>query len=355
MAKNIIAVDLFCGAGGLTRGLLDAGVTVKKGFDNDTGLKDTYEKNNPGAVFISKDISKVTKDDILEGLDRKENFFLLAGCAPCQPFSNLLRKKKRNDSRVNLLLEFARLVSEVKPDFIFAENVPGLKKGKGKKIFEEFEEVLRREGYFFTSDILDAKDYGVPQKRRRLVLLASLHSEVELPEATHSHAGKNKSPYVTVKDVIARFPVIRAGTKHKKILNHECRDLDEINKKRLRVIRRNGGSRLDLPKRLRLKCHEEHKGHTDVYGRMKWNDVSPTLTCKCNSISNGRFGHPTQLRAISIREAAALQTFSDSYVFYGNMSQTSRWVGNAVPPLFARCLTEAIIESMPEGGFNNNA
>jgi len=353
MGKGIIAVDFFCGAGGLTRGLLDGGIAVKKGFDNDPGLKDTYEKNNPGAAFFSKDICKVTKEDVLEGLNTKDNFLLLAGCAPCQPFSRLLRKNKREDSRANLLLQFGRLVSEVRPDFVFVENVPGLKNGKGKMIFSQFEGILKKERYFFISNILDAKDYGVPQKRKRLVLLASRHFEIGIPPATHGLLDKNRLPYVTVKDAIARFPIIRAGDKHKDIPNHECRDLSELNKKRLKHIKKNGGTRLDLPKRLRLKCHKKHNGHTDVYGRMKWDDVSPTLTCKCNSISNGRFGHPTQLRAISVREAAALQTFQDNYIFYGNMSENSKWVGNAVPPLFARYLAEGIKNSLHGGGVEN--
>ncbi len=354
MEKGIIAVDLFCGAGGLTRGLLDAGIAVKKGFDNDPGLKDTYEKNNPGVKFFCRDISEVTKEEVLEGLNTKDNFLLLAGCAPCQPFSRLLRKNKRDDSRVNLLLQFGRLVSEVRPDFVFVENVPGLKNGKGKIIFSQFEDILKKEGYSFISDILDAKDYGVPQKRKRLVLLASRHFEIGIPPATYGLPDKSKLPYVTVRDVIARFPIIRAGGKHKEVPNHECRDLSALNKKRLKHIKKNGGTRLDLPKRLRLKCHKKHNGHTDVYGRMKWDDVSPTLTCKCNSISNGRFGHPTQLRAISVREAAALQTFKDTYFFYGNMSENSKWVGNAVPPLFARCLAEGIKKSIPDGGVEHD-
>lgn len=349
MGKGIIAVDLFCGAGGLTRGLLDAGITVKKGFDNDPRVKYTYEKNNPEVKFFCKDISEMIKEDVLEGLDIKDNFLLLAGCAPCQPFSRLLRKNRKKDSRANLLLQFGRLVSEVKPDFVFVENVPGLKNGKGKVIFTQFEDILRKEEYFFVSDILDAKDYGVPQKRKRLVLLASRHSEIGILPATHG-SDKNKLPYITVRDAIAGFPIIRAGGKHKKVPNHECRDLSALNKKRLKYIRQNGGTRVDLPESLRLECHKKHNGHTDVYGRMKWDNVSPTLTCKCNSISNGRFGHPTQLRAISVREAAALQTFSDDYVFYGNMSENSKWVGNAVPPIFARCLAEGIKKSIPVGG-----
>src|SRR3989338_1233730 len=353
MALKIVAVDLFCGAGGLTRGLLDAGVEVRKGFDNDGRLKDTFEKNNPGAKFISKHVADITGQDILEGINRDDCFLLLAGCAPCQPFSSMLKvtgKKKKRDSRGNLLLEFGRLIIAVKPDFVFAENVPGLKNGKGKRIFRKFERILEKEGYRFVSDTLDAKDYGVPQKRRRLVLLASLHGQVTIPYPTHGTHKKATLRYITVQDAIKRFPVIRAGSRHKKIVNHETRDLSDLNKKRLRYIKKNGGSRTDLPGRLALKCHKDHEGHTDVYGRMKWEELAPTLTCKCTSLSNGRFGHPSQLRAISVREAAALQTFNDDYIFYGNISENTRWVGNAVPPRFAGYLVrEGLIKSVNGG------
>jgi len=345
MKPKIIAVDLFCGAGGLTRGLLDAGIGVKKGFDNDFRLKDTYEKNNPGAKFYYKNISELTGKEILKGLKRRNTYLLLAGCAPCQPFSALMNQPEKKHDRINLLLEFGRIISEIKPDFVFAENVPGLKNGKGKKVFKAFENILQQNSYSFISKILDARDYGVPQKRKRLVLLASLHGDIMIPESTHGSADKGKKPYVTVKDTISRFPEITAGYKDKKLPNHETRNLSALNLERLRHIRKDGGTRLDLPEELSLNCHKGHKGHTDVYGRMKWNDVSPTLTCKCTSLSNGRFGHPNQMRAISVREAAALQTFKDDYVFYGSLTDNTKWVGNAVPPLFARCIVGELINN----------
>lgn len=339
--NGIIAVDFFCGAGGLTRGLLDAGIEVKKGYDNDINLKDTYEKNNRGSKFICSDVSKIRGVDVLKGLNLKKNYLLLAGCAPCQPFSSMLRAREKEDKRKNLLLEFGRLISEIEPDFVFVENVPGLKNGKGKNIFKLFEDIIKKAEYFFISDILDAKDYGVPQKRRRLVLLASKHNEVKIPKKTHGPEN-GKLPYETVRKTILKYPVIRAGSKHKKIINHDARALSELNIERLKYIGKDGGTRIDLPENLRLECHKKHSGHTDVYGRMKWDDVSPTLTCKCTSLSNGRFGHPTQTRAISVREAAAIQTFKDNYIFYGTLIENSKWVGNAVPPLFAKSIIEGI-------------
>ncbi len=191
MKKGIVAVDLFCGAGGLTRGLLDAGINVKKGFDIDPKLKDTFEKNNEGAKFYHEDIRNLKKKEILENLDLVNNYLLLAGCAPCQPFSEINKKNIIKDKRKYLLLEFGRLIEEIKPDFIFVENVPGLKTGRGKSIFRKFEKILIKEKYFYKSEILDAKDYGVPQKRQRFILIASIHAPVEIPESTHFPAQEN--------------------------------------------------------------------------------------------------------------------------------------------------------------------
>jgi len=345
--KGVIAVDLFCGAGGLTRGLLDAGIEVKKGVDVNSKFKKTYEENNPGTAFISKDVSQLSKDDILLDVDRQNNYFLLAGCAPCQPFSRINRKNLRKDSRKSLLLEFGRIVQETKPDFIFIENVPGLATGKGRKIFEKFKKNLDNMNYFYLYKVVDAKDYGVPQKRRRLILIASNQGLVNFPEKTH---GKKEplNPYVTVRETISKYPSIRDGHKHKTVLNHETRLLFEINRKRMELTKKDGGSRKDLPDALKLKCHLEHEGHADVYGRMRWDDVAPTLTCKCTSISNGRFGHPTQRRGISVREAAALQTFRDDYIFYETLSVNTLMVGNAVPPLLAKRFGEIFLKSLGE-------
>jgi len=341
--KRVIAVDLFCGAGGLTRGLLDAGIGVIKGFDINAKFKKTYEENNTGVSFISKDVIKLNKQEILDEIDVKNNYFLLAGCAPCQPFSTINKQNLREDDRRSLLLEFGRLVEETKPNFIFIENVPGLATGKGKRIFDEFKKKLDIMNYFYVYRVVDAKKYGVPQTRKRLILIASDQGPVDFPEQTHGE-GESLIPYVTVRDVIYKYPIIRDGSKHKKILNHETRLLSKKNRRRMNFIKKNGGSRKELPAYLKLECHKRHKGHSDVYGRMKWDDVAPTLTCKCISISNGRFGHPTQRRGISVREAAALQTFRDDYVFYEKLTLNTLMVGNAVPPLLAKKMGEVFIQ-----------
>jgi DNA (cytosine-5)-methyltransferase 1 len=327
MKRGIVAADLFCGVGGLTRGLADSGINVLKGYDFDGAAKETYEKNNVGSTFFEIDVSKLNGKEILKGINRKKNYFLLAGCAPCQPFSLINQSNKEEGDRKDLLLQFGRLIKETAPDFIFMENVPGLMNGRGKHIFKKFISILEKEKYHYDYGVLNTMNYGVPQRRRRLVLVASKFSEIKIPE------GSKK--IVKLKDVLKKYPILKAGEKNNEFLNHDARGVSDLNLKRLKLIPKNGGSRTDLPNELILECHKKHKGHADVYGRMNFEDVSPTLTCKCTCISNGRFGHPTQNRAISVREAAAIQTFPDDYEFFGNMGQNTKWVGNAVPVKFA--------------------
>ena len=341
MTKEIIAADIFCGAGGLTRGLIDSGINVVKGYDIESALKKTYEENNKPAAFYQADITTLTGEQLLSGVDRKNKFFLLAGCAPCQPFSGINKQKTKSDSRRNLVLEFARLVNETQPDYILLENVPGLKNGFGKTIFKKFVETLEKNSYFYDSGVRDAKKYGIPQTRRRLILIASKHNPVKIPAETH---GKNMKPFKTVKETIKHFPRLIAGNSYPGIPNHQCSKISKLNLIRLKHIPKNGGSRADLPKELQLECHKNQRGYTDTYSRMRWNSVSPTLTCKCTSISNGRFAHPTQTRGISLREAAALQTFKDRYEFYGNYSQNTAWIGNAVPVDFARVFGDYFVK-----------
>lgn len=343
MKKGIIAADLFCSVGGLTRGLLDAGIEVKKGFDIDLDVKETYERNNPGAVFSGKDVCELSGQEVRKGLNLKDNHFLLAGCAPCQPFSSINKNSDEKDKRRNLILKFAQLIKESKPDFVFMENVPGLAGPKGQHIFQSFLQTLDEEKFRYSYGVLNVKDFGVPQSRRRLVLIASRHGQIKLPAPTH---GPGRKEYHTVREAISNYPAISAGEKNLKIPNHECRKLSSINLERMRYIKKDGGSRANLPARLVLKCHKNHNGHTDVYGRMCWDSVSPTLTCKCISISNGRFAHPEQDRGISVREAASIQTFPEDYIFYGDISNTAKWVGNAVPVEFARVFGECFIKAI---------
>lgn len=332
------AFDFFCGGGGLTRGLLDAGIRVVAGFDICQDFKDTYERNN-NVPFICKDIRDVDETflfNICPELKTDIRDFLFAGCAPCQPFSQQ-RKGNTVHKDIFLLTEFGRLVKLIKPGYLLIENVPGIK-DKGKEVFDEFLKTLEQLGYNYCWKVLNAKNYGVPQNRRRLVLLASLFCQPEMPPETH---GKGRLPYVTVSDTIKKYPPINAGEECADVPNHKAAGISDMNLERLKYTPIDGGTRTQWPERLVLKCHKskEYTGHTDVYGRMRWNGVAPTLTARCYSISNGRYGHPEQNRAISLREAAALQSFRDDYIFYGSsMASIGRQIGNAVPVKLAYAL-----------------
>ncbi len=210
------------------------------------------------------------------------------------------------------------------------ENVPGLARVRGSSTHKRFRRTLERLGYGYCEGVVDAKAYGVPQTRRRFIMIASQGIEPVLPPPTH---GPDLLPFVTVADSIRHYPPIRAGETHPTLPNHRAALISEINLERLRHTPHDGGDRNAWPRRLWLDCHSNgHEGHTDVYGRMRWQQPSPALTCKCISISNGRYGHPEQDRAISLREAAKLQTFGDAYEFYGStMRQIAAHIGNAVP------------------------
>lgn len=337
------AIDFFCGAGGLTRGLLDAGIEVEAGLDADVRCQESYEKNNRPARFLHKDIAELTAGEVWKTLgSRRTGDLLIAACAPCQPFSKHRRAPATRDPDATLLGAFARIVEQIKPGQVLVENVPGLAKVKGFSTYRRFLKMLRSNSYQIAEGVLDAKNFGVPQTRRRYVLLAVRGRSISLPEELHGQYGL---PYITVKDAIAHYPAISSGSRHKTVPNHETAMISEKNIKRLRMTPHNGGDRRAWPASLVLDCHkDDYEGHTDVYGRMAWDRPAPTLTGKCHSISNGRYGHPTQNRAISLREAASLQTFPDSYVFYGNRQHIAQQIGNAVPVKFAEVLGQHLLQ-----------
>jgi DNA (cytosine-5)-methyltransferase 1 len=336
LRRKIVAIDLFCGAGGLTRGLLNAGISVAIGIDSNAAHKETYEANNSPAKFLCRDIADISKADLLPFLAQQGDFDLaLVGCAPCQTFSSHRRRRSRC-SESHLLREFGRLVEEFKPQWVFMENVPGLAKVRGFSTLLRFKHTLVKSRFQFDCNVVDAKRFGVPQTRRRFVLFASRLSSVSLPAPTH---GPGLIPYRTVRDAISHFPPLRAGHTSKSVPNHRAARISKINMNRLKQTPTNGGGRLDWPKTLELECHKETEGHEDVYGRMHWDLPAPTLTCRCFSISNGRYGHPKQNRAISLREAAALQTFPESYVFSGQSQRSlGEQIGNAVPVALAEAV-----------------
>jgi DNA (cytosine-5)-methyltransferase 1 len=332
----MIAIDLFCGAGGLTRGLRNAGINVVLGIDNNEDCRLTYEHNNKPTEFFCSDLRDVEAKDVRRRLVlRSGSPLLLAGCAPCQPFSTHQRSTKSNDEG-RLLREFARMTSALRPEWVFIENVPGLARVKGNSTYRRFKSALVEQGYAFADGVVNAAWFGVPQNRRRLVLIASRVGEPSLPISTH---GKDGKPYRTVWDAIAHLPKIAAGERHPTIPNHCAAEITELNLHRLRLTPVDGGGRADWPDSLQLDCHKKRKGHEDVYGRMRWAAPAPTLTCRCFSISNGRYGHPEQDRAISLREAASLQSFPEGYQFFGpSQKAIGSQIGNAVPV----CLAEAV-------------
>ena len=302
---NISAVDLFCGIGGLSYGLKQVGINVKAGFDFDDKCKYSYETNCK-AQFIHADITDIKKEDITKYY-KKNDIKILLGCAPCQPFSTYTLKKERpKDLKWQLLYEFSRLIKESKPDIISMENVPNLLNFKKEPVFENFEKELKNEGFYVWYDIVYSPDYGIAQKRKRLVLLASKKGEIEIIKPTHK-----PEKYVTVKDAIGSLEKLASGESSTKDFIHKASKLSEKNLKRIKQSKQGGSWKRDWDEDLKLDCHKEKTGQTyvSVYGRMKWNEPSPTMTTFCTGIGNGRLGHTEQDRAISLREAAILQSF----------------------------------------------
>lgn len=335
------AWDFCCGTGGLTRGLLDAGIDVVAGIDSDERCRDSYSYNNSDAVFVHDDIRTI--DPYRFGLNCRSGSrddVLFAACVPCQSFS-LQRKGKRKRHDATLLSEFGRLVDAVLPDYVLIENVPGIARVPGYSTFRRFLKMLKMNGYKSVFGILDAKHYGVPQNRRRLVLLAGKSRPLSLPKRTHGNAYLS---FRTVRHAISRFPEIAAGESHPQVPNHVAASMTDLNLARLQATPHDGGDRRSWPKNLRLACHMgNHKGHTDVYGRMAWDAPAPALTGRCHSISNGRYGHPEQDRAISLREAAAIQSFPDGYHFFGSNKHIATQIGNAVPVRLAEQLGKHVL------------
>jgi len=336
------AIDFFCGAGGLTRGLLDIGIDVIAGIDLDESACKTYEENNKPSKFIHADIRKLETTFLRKLIGKTaRRDLLLVGCAPCQSFSTQRKgNSKRPDS--TLLSAFGKIVESLQPGQILIENVPGMKRVKGYSTYRRFIKMLESNGYMLSENILDAKYYGVPQSRRRLILIAMKGVQPELPAKIF---GVDMQPFQTVRQAISHYPPVLAGEEHARIPNHIASPLSKLNLTRIKSTPLDGGDRRSWPRRLVLNCHKgSYSGHTDVYGRMYWDEPAPTLTGKCTSISNGRYGHPEQHRAITLREAASLQTFNDDYVFYADKTRNSRHIGNAVPVIFAQHLGEKILE-----------
>jgi DNA (cytosine-5)-methyltransferase 1 len=325
LMKKLIAIDLFCGCGGLTRGLRDAGFRVLGAVDNDSYALEAYRANHAGVRLWSSDIRRISAARVRKDLKlQKGQLDLLAGCPPCQGFSSvrtLNGSRHVEDHRNDLLFDFLRFVRAFRPRAVMLENVPGL---AADPRFDRFVTKLCSLKYRVEHRIVNAADHGVPQRRKRLIVLARAgNGKVEFPAP--------KSGVVTVRDAIGGLPPAgKSGDPLHDAPEKRSEKVAEL----IALVPKDGGSRSDLPERLRLKCHQNLEGFYDVYGRMAWGDVAPTITSGCSNPSKGRFLHPIHNRAITLREAAVLQGFPVDYKFPKEIKKerVALMIGNALPP-----------------------
>ncbi len=338
-------IDSFCGAGGLALGLQRAGFNILLSFDIDRTCIESINANkkyfhHPAEVA---DIADMLNGNLLKKCHLKRGeLFLLAGGPPCQGFS-VQRRGDDTDVRNELVLKYGKLIDELYPKYFVMENVSGIAGKRGKTILQQLFEKLENIGYAMHIELLDAQNYGVPQRRKRYIIIGER-------EDMGNHYVYPHPPNVkkTVRDVIGNLPAPpEDGTDHPNISLHRKDRLSDINLKRIQAITE-GQGRDSLPKNLRAKCHKIDSsiiGFRKVYGRMAWDDVAPTITARFDSFTRGQFGHPTQNRSISLREGALLQSFPMDFEFKGSKVDVARQIGNAVPPLLAEQIGKSIIKS----------
>lgn len=344
--KNIEVIDLFCGVGGLTHGLIRQGLNVIAGVDNEESCKWAYENNNK-SKFLKKDIKTINGNEILK-LYSNNAIKVLAGSPPCQPFS-ILRKRFKNqneiDPKYELIIDFLKIIIDVNPDIVIMENVPGM---ESKEIFKNFINKLQQLNYFITYKIVDCSKIGIPQTRKRLVLLASKFEKINFIKSF-----QNKK--TTVKDVIKNLPKIKAGEICKQDKLHQSSKLSELNLKRIKFLK-SGRTLKDLPDNLKPQCKINNfgKNFKNSYSRMEWDKPAPTITTNFLWYGTGKYGHPEQDRTISLREGAIFQTFPNDFDFFNpNLKKTqlkiiARQIGNAVPVKLAEIIGESVIKHLKE-------
>ena len=343
--KNCTVIDLFCGAGALTHGFIKEDFKVVAGLDADKACKYAYETNNPGAAFIEKKIEDVEPAELMEYFP-EDHVKILVGCAPCQPYSTYNRKRQDRERKWELLSSFSNLISEIQPDIVSMENVPNLTTFRKGKIYQDFLDALEDNEYEVSAyPEVYCPDYGIPQHRKRLVLFASKpkYGKIELLDPTHT-----PDQYKNVEDVISDLEPLEAGETSQTDPYHKASRLSELNLQRIRASEQ-GGTWRDWPDELVARCHQQKSGnsYSSIYGRMSLDTPSPTITTQCYGFGNGRFGHPEQNRAISLREAARLQTFPDDYRFVHPddphpIKTIGRFIGNAVPVELAQIIARSI-------------
>lgn len=335
--RETACVDLFCGAGGLTHGLALEGLDVTAGYDLDSACKHAFEQNN-AAKFVQKDVGQISTEE-LSHLFGDARICVLAGCAPCQPFSTYSQRYETiGTPRWGLLYQFANIVRELRPEIVTMENVSNVVR---HQVFNDFIKTLEKIGYHVSSEMVDCADHGLPQSRRRTVLMASLLGPIELP------APKSKKRK-TVRNAIGKLPSLEAGARDPRDALHTSSGLSPLNLERIKASEP-GGTWRDWPAHLVAECHRKSTGKTypGVYGRMTWDDPSPTLTTQFYGFGNGRYGHPEQDRGISLREGAILQGFPKRYSFVEkggpiHFKTLGRLIGNAVPVTLGRVIGKSI-------------
>ncbi len=341
------AVEIFSGGGGLAVGLREAGFNTVAAVEVEPHAAATFKANHPTVQVFRQDVRTVT--GAMLALMTGGKVDVLAACPPCQGFSSLTSKWRREDQRNSLVSEVGRLADELRPKAIMMENVPGLAK-KGLPLFDGLLAHLETLGYETNWSILQVADYGVPQCRRRLVMLAGLGFSITMPEATHTRTGDDGKPkWRTVRDAISgmvepvAFPEAKKRGGAQAFDWHVVRQLSPANIERLKLSRP-GGNWKDFPEDLRVPCHRNgYKGFSNVYGRMVWDEPSCTITAGCTTLSKGRFGHPDRDRTISLREAALLQTFPADYRFETpHFERACEIVGNALPCVFAEAIARQV-------------
>jgi DNA (cytosine-5)-methyltransferase 1 len=346
--KTLKAVDFFCGGGGMSYGMQQAGIKVLAGIDYEIKCKETYESNIKEAKFLHKNVFDLTESEIENELkiSKNDDQLIMIGCSPCQYWSIINTDKNKSMQSKNLLIEFKRFVEYFNPGYVIVENVPGVLRKKEESGLENFITWLNKNEYTVHFEVHNVNDYGVPQSRKRFTLIANRVTKTEI------YPIKKVGTKPTVRDFIGiknGFENIKAGHKDITDFKHTAAGLTALNLKRLSVTPKNGGNRIAWSKDdlLQIPTYKNRDSiFLDSYGRLWWDRPSPTITTKFFSISNGRFAHPEENRALSLREGAVLQSFPTDYIFKTTcIADTARIIGNAVPPEYARRIGIAIIES----------